>query len=338
MTESRPRHFTVLTGPDVAKQIEGNRPALVDVVRRAYLAHDAGRSSVPHSSFLRFPDRDRDRIIALPAYLRDEEPVAGLKWIASFPANTGHGLPRASAVILLNDMATGFPYACIEASVVSATRTAASAALGAEALLGRRTATAVGFIGAGLIAGHVHRFLLDLGWTTDRYLVHDTNPGAARRFADACRADGIREVRVLDSGDDVLSAAELVVVATVAGTPHLLRPETLDHCPVVLHLSLRDLAPGLVLRSQNVTDDIHHALRERTSLQLAMDQVGHRRFVAGTLADVLNGALTRDLARPVLFSPFGLGVLDLAVGRWVYQRVVAAGGGHVVADFFGPGG
>ncbi|MGO4753152.1 2,3-diaminopropionate biosynthesis protein SbnB, partial [Streptomyces sp. 2MCAF27] len=53
-----------------------------------------------------------------------------------------------------------------------------------------------------------------------------------------------------------------------------------------------------------------------------------------TLADLLRGRLHRQHGRPAIFSPFGLGVLDLAVGKWVHDRVVAAGRGHRERDFF----
>ena len=35
-----------------------------------------------------------------------------------------------------------------------------------------------------------------------------------------------------------------------------------------------------------------------------------------------------------MFSPFGLGVLDLAVGMYVYDQVVRAGELHVIDGFF----
>jgi ornithine cyclodeaminase len=103
---------------------------------------------------------------------------------------------------------------------------------------------------------------------------------------------------------------------------------------LVLHVSLRDLAPEIVLASTNIVDDIAHCLQADTSPHLAEQLTGNRDFLHGTLDDVLAGRVTVPADRPLVFSPFGLGVLDLAVGKYVYDEVVRCGRLHVVDDFF----
>lgn len=238
-----PPPMTVIGAGDVAAETDRHRPELIEVVRAAYLVHDAGQSANPHSSFLRFPHQDRSRIISLPAYLGGEFEVAGNKWIASFPDNTQHGIPRASATLILNDCVTGYPFACMESSIVSATRTAASAVLGAQTLLGARRARRVGIVGTGLIAQHVWRFLRDLDWEIDGFRLFDLDPAAAGRFGAVMAEHTEAEIVVADTVEDAFTDCDLVVLTTVAGEPHLHDPRLLAHNPVVLHLSLRDLAP-----------------------------------------------------------------------------------------------
>ena len=38
--------------------------------------------------------------------------------------------------------------------------------------------------------------------------------------------------------------------------------------------------------------------------------------------------------RPAVFSPFGLGVLDLAVGKYVYDETARSGQLHLIDGFF----
>jgi ornithine cyclodeaminase len=262
--------------------------------------------------------------------------VDGLKWVASFPENVAAGIPRASAVLILNDHDTGYPFACLEASIISATRTAALAASAADWLSRSRQRPArVGFVGTGLIARYIHTFLTGTGWSFDEIGVHDLSADSAAGFRGYLERSGAAaRITVHGGAEQLIRSSDLVVFATVAGRPHVSDLSWFDHDPLVLHVSLRDLAPEIVLASTNIVDDIEHCLKAETSPHLAERLTGTRDFLHGTLDDVMAGRVTVPADRPVVFSPFGLGVLDLAVGKYVYDEVVRSGDLRVVDGFF----
>jgi len=328
--------FGVISGGQVQRVLEGREVEIVELVAAAYRLHGVGDSVNPPSYFLRFPDRVSARIIALPASVGGPIRVDGVKWVSSFPENVAAGIPRASAVLILNDHDTGYPFACLEASIISATRTAASAALAADWLSrGRPRPTRVGFIGAGLIARYIHLFLAGTGWSFDEIGVHDLSAGSAAGFRGYLEQSGTAgRVRVYDGVEELIRSSDLLVFATVAAQPHVRELSWFGHDPLVLHVSLRDLAPEILLASTNIVDDIEHCLKADTSPHLVEQLTGSRDFLDGTLDDVMAGRVTVPAGRPVIFSPFGLGVLDLAVGKYVYDQVASAGDLHIIDDFF----
>ncbi|MGW3688648.1 2,3-diaminopropionate biosynthesis protein SbnB [Streptomyces sp. NPDC005125] len=328
--------FAVISGAQVQRALHGREKRIVELVEATYRVHGAGDSVNPPSYFLRFPDRPSSRIIALPASIGGEVRVDGLKWISSFPENVRAGIPRASAVLILNDPDTGYPFACLESSIISATRTAASAASAADRLsLDRPRPTRVGFFGVGLIARYIHTFLVRTGWSFDEIGVHDLSADSAAGFRCYLEQSGTTgRITVHDSAEQLIRHSDLVVFATVAGQPHVSDLSWFAHNPLVLHVSLRDLAPEILLASTNIVDDVEHCLKADTSPHLAEKLTGNRDFLHGTLDDVMAARVTVPADRPVVFSPFGLGVLDLAVGKDVYDEVVRSGELHIVDDFF----
>lgn len=363
MTTARP--FSLVTAGVVAEILDSEVGAAKQIVRAVYVEASRGRIVNPPSLFLR-PEAGRpERFIALPAALPEPDPAIGIKWIGSFPGNLDGGLPRASAVIVLNDPETGFPVACLEGAVISATRTALSAVVGAEVLSGRRETGRLAVIGAGVISRRTVAMLLAGGWHLGEVAVFDPRVdrseelvrdvaasssgaiagrvpraagGGAGRDAGAGRISGGGGVagRVAASPEEAVAGADLVLIATTATTPWFDDPALTRPGVTVLHLSLRDITAPTMAACEHVVDDPTHAAREGTSLELAIREAGLAPEEVRPIGALLAGeAPPRDPGRPVIYSPFGLGSLDVALARFVLERARARGLVLEVPDFFG---
>ena len=323
----------ILKGDEVDRLLAGKERDLIEIARQAYQAHARGNTSLPHSSFLRFPENQKNRIIALPAYIGDGFDVAGIKWVSSFPGNLDSGLDRASAVLVLNSMTTGRPFAIMEGSIISAKRTAASAAVAAECLLQDKNIDELAIIGCGLISHEILRFLRAAVPTIRNLLLYDLNIERARQFKRAS-ADLVDRIEIVDRIDTILQRAKLISFATTAARPHVL-DATFSSGALILHVSLRDLSPEVILSARNVVDDADHVSREQTSIHLAEQLAGNRSFISCSIGDILIGkCIPEDKGRCLtIFSPFGLGILDIAVGRYIYQLASEAGIGTQIESF-----
>ena len=165
--------------------------------------------------------------------------------------------------------------------------------------------------------------------------MHDLSGDSAAGFSGYLEQSGTAgQVRVYDSAEALIGSSDLVVFATIAAEPHVTDLSWFQHNPLVLHVSLRDLAPEILLASTNIVDDVEHCLKANTSPHLVEQLTGSRDFLAGTLDDVMAGRVRVPADRPVIFSPFGLGVLDLAVGKYVYDKLASCGDLQVIDDFF----
>jgi N-[(2S)-2-amino-2-carboxyethyl]-L-glutamate dehydrogenase len=326
--------FHVVPGSAVKSAIEGSRQKVFEAVEATYRLHAAGESVNPSSYFLRYPDNPTARIIALPAHLGGEVKKSGIKWISSFPANRAANLARASAVQILNDATTGYPLACIEASLVSATRTAASAALAAEHISPAPFEGTLSIIGTGVIARSTTEWLLFRNWKFRKIDLYDVDRTESEQFATWLRDQHGIETELHSSLESALQDASLIMFTTTALEPYLADEKLFAHSPTVLHLSLRDISVNVILASQNIVDDVEHCLKANTSLHLAETACGSRDFIGGTLVDVLDGKLELDLGKARIFSPFGLGVLDIAVSNLVLQEAINSGTAVAMPDFF----
>jgi N-[(2S)-2-amino-2-carboxyethyl]-L-glutamate dehydrogenase len=318
---AEPSSILILNAHDVLTILNEKEDEIVRIVKAAYLEHAAGASFLPPSTFLRFPNDEVNRIVALPAYLGGDFDISGIKWISSFPGNRALGMDRASAVIIVNSTRTGRPQAILEGAIISAKRTAASAALAAAYLHHDKQTRTVGIIGCGLINFDIVRFLRATFPQICNLVIFDNQLDQAQRFSKRCRksSDDL-EVEIAGDYRQVLRNSSLISVATTAVKPHLSDVSPYLPRTTILHVSLRDFS----------------VCRANTSVHLAEQAVASRNFIRCTLANIIN-----DKAPPrnsdsglTIFSPFGLGILDLAVSKYVYDEACKHQLGMTIGSFF----
>ena len=315
------------------KEILDDEEVIMEIVSKAYVVHTAGKSSLPQSVFLRFPDQEQNRIIGLPAYLPDDVNAAGIKWISSFPDNINHGIERASALMILNDVKNGHAQAVLESSIISAKRTAASAALAAEFIHSNPDETVVGFVGCGRINLEISQFLKKKFKNIKKLVAFDMVPERAETFLKSIKTEGM-ETEVVSSTDEVFQKAPLVSFATTAGVPYINTISSCTQNSTILNISLRDFGPEAILKADNIVDDLDHVCREQTSIHLAEQVCGNRNFVRCPIADIITGKEKgRVEGKTAIYSPFGLGVLDLALACYVRKKAKEKGLGTVIEDF-----
>jgi 2,3-diaminopropionate biosynthesis protein SbnB len=331
------RNLLILQGDDVASILAGRDLEVIRLVEEAYKAHTRGETSLPHSSFVSLPGTG-NRIIALPAFIGGTTPAAGMKWIASIPSNPEAGRDRASAVIVINDPFTGHLRAVLDGSLISRRRTAASAILAVQRITSDVDRMAL--VGCGPINFEIAR-VAALVCHVKRFVLFDIR--SERAAVLASRLSGVEtteDVCVASTLEEACRSSPLVSIATTATLPYINEIRAFQSRALILHISLRDLSPSVIVRCDNITDDIDHVCRANTSLEMTESLVGNRGFLRCSLGEILSGRANArpDSAMPIVFSPFGLGILDVAVARFVVDQALERGLGTHVSGFMSAAG
>lgn len=313
--------FSVITAEAVNNIVNNNSNKIYEAVKTAYIRHGQNQTINPPSYFLKFPDKERSRIIALPALIIHNPRIAGIKWISSNPDNLDVGLNRASAVVILNDYDTGYPIACLEGSIISALRTVYSAILVSNLLVISKKKKTIGIVGAGNISKKFISCLNQQNWEINVIKLFDLNPQASIKLKEKINQINPKiKVEIVKELKELITKSELIFLSTTSSIPYISKLSWLSHNPIILNISLRDLAPETLVASNNIVDDITHVLNANTSPHLAQQKYGHTDFINCTVAQLINGYNQFNDNKPIIFSPMGMGILDLIVAGYIYDK------------------
>jgi ornithine cyclodeaminase len=330
----QPIHLTFLNGPDVERLaltdteilaaveqgLDAQGKKLVVIEPRVHLVpHD---SSVGHFNVLRGA--------VLPLGL------AGVKVVGDFVNNYKVGLPSELALLNLFDPATGVPTAILDATSLTDMRTGAMTALGAK-YLARKSSKILGHIGArGTSYWNIR--LLDHFFDFEEIRIHSKRPQSRTAFAERLSVDLDKPVVAVDSWEQCVREADIVVEASRLTEPQpLLKTEWIKPGALVVpygtmsavELSLTDIMDKVVVDDwgQCRKGLPYGALRRHVD----SDKLNERNLHA-ELGQIVAGLKPgrQSERETILFWHRGLSLSDIALGHAMLEKAKALGVGQML--------
>jgi ornithine cyclodeaminase len=265
----------------------------------------------------------------------DGAAVFALKAICLIPSNPARGLDAHQGLVTLFDGETGVPAAVLDASAVTAVRTAAVTAV-ATGLLARRDARTLGILGAGVQARSHLRALAAVRHFEQVRIYAPTRAHAEAVAEEASTAEG--KLSVASSGAEAVHDADVVVVATSSREPVLarawLKPGAHVNAVGASTPQAREIDTATVAASALFCDSRESLRNEAGEFQLAVREgvITGEDHVRAELGEVLAGTAPgrRDDGELTLFRSLGLAIEDLAAAETAVAAARARGIGTEV--------
>jgi len=201
------RQLLYLSRADV-ESVNLDMGTIINLLEGAFKEKGEGRVEMPPKPGIHTqPDAF---IHAMPAYI----PLlrsAGIKWVSGYPENQKQGLPYISGLLVLNDVETGFPYAVMDCTWITAYRTGAATALAAK-YLARPASETVGILACG-VQGRTNLEALCVRFPLKRVYAYDIVPEVQRAYVEEMSAKLGIDIVGVKSPREAVSESDLVVTS-----------------------------------------------------------------------------------------------------------------------------
>jgi ornithine cyclodeaminase/alanine dehydrogenase-like protein (mu-crystallin family) len=275
------------------------------------------------------PPGERSVLGLMPAHRAGATPVYALKTICIVPDNPSRGLDAHQGTVTLFDGETGETRALMNASAITAIRTAACSAVATRALAGEDSRE-LAIVGAGVQA-RAHVEAMRSVRPFERVRVASRSAEHARSLAAEVGAEAVETV------EEAVRGADVVVTATSSADPVLqrewLKPGVHINAVGACFPWTRELDSATVAASSFFVDRRESCENEAGDYLLALaDGAIGRDHIRAELGEVLIGARPGRTASDELtvYESLGLAVEDLAAAEYVVRRAYETGAGTTV--------
>jgi ornithine cyclodeaminase/alanine dehydrogenase-like protein (mu-crystallin family) len=298
----------------------------IDIQGEAFTLLAEGRSVQGLRSFAT-SDEPPGVAIFNPCFLKNGGGY-GIKVVSDFYRNGERGLPRMTAIVALFDGETGVPRTVMEAGYLTDLRTGAGTGLAAR-FLARQESRVLAVIGAGRVARNQ---IEALAAVLDLQTIFVATRTAARGLSLVERVRSMggrvpRDVRLLDSVEVAVRAADAVVVATTAHAPVVkgewLKPGTFVAAVGAYEPSAREVDTETVRRAERrVIDSRSDCLDHAGDLVIPASEGAITLESVVEIADLVAGrAAGRQGDREITYyKSIGVPIQDVVTAQHIERR------------------
>ena len=298
-------------------------PACIDLMAATQAAISRGDIELPLRSMLPIAD-GAGHFGVMPGEIRANG-VFGAKLVTLFPENPARGIPNVQGYILLFNRTDGSPLALVEASSVTALRTAAASGA-ATRLLAREDASVLAVLGCGVLAATHLEAMLAVRPVRD-VRIWGRNLDKATAFAERHADQGGAQLRAVADAAEAVADADLVCTVTGSYTPILeggwLSPGAHVNLVGAHSPSTREADSVVLERGRVYTEITEFALAEAGDLLLAIEAGRFARSdIVGEIGQAIDGGIPGRTSNNeiTVYKSLGNIAQDLAAAHFVYTR------------------
>lgn len=301
-----------------------------EAVDEVFVSDGLGELVVPKKDPIRMDD-GRSILLAMPGYLRSCQ-IAGMKWMRSFP-NHPDGIPQLwGQLMVLSDSVSGLPIAVMDATTITAMRTAGGHAVIAAKYLAKKDSRTLSVLGSGAqaLAG-IESF--DGAFSLETIRVYSPHvlekESVLREQLQHLRAKLVLCSRV----EELYDGCDILLTASSNRKHPKLEPDRIpEGCFISSMTSFYEIGTDILQRADKWV--LGHRVSDR--MQILQDQTFSAKVaeeqVYGTLGEIAVGKLAGRSSDKeiILYTHMGMGAFDIAVGKRLYDKAMAQGIGTML--------
>lgn len=299
-------------------------------LEKLYMIQSQGDYLLPDKVILKWPgensEETRGRINGMACYLGGEFDTAGIKWIGSGPNNPfKYNLPRASALIVLNDPITMIPFAVMDGAIISAMRTGGVTGVCSK-YLAPKNSKVLSLFGAGVQSRTQLMAILATNPSIETIRVYDYYPERSEAFAQTMGDRLGVDITPVVNRKKMFSDADILVTATTATEPLIYGAEIEKGC-YIAHIGGMEVDVATLHKADKIVVDNWEISKHRGGdllAKLAIEGVFNDSDIYASVDELVSKKKApRSNDDEITYtSNVGLGTYDIALAVRIYKKAI----------------